>query len=274
MTVNNIEEQLLKLIGNAIQRQIVNLHTAIPGIIDSFDPATLTASVQVAIKRQLSDGGTETIEVLPKVPVVYPRSDGFSFYYPIKSGDTVQLIFNERGLDNFKLGSGSVEEPSKVPRFHSYMDAVAIPSLVPFNKGLTNFNLFRRSDTASFIAHAGGFLGIDSDGKIYLGKEDGTENEPLVLGDVLLSALGDLYDKFANLMDNAINAFNAISTGPVGIGNLGAPVPTDAALATTLANISTAITTLKTQTNADKAKYVTAPATNIVSQIAFTERGP
>ena len=272
--MKDYELQISRLVNNVINRRLVDLHTALPGIVEKFDPLTLTADIQIAIKRQTTDGEEEEIAVLPSIPIVYPRTESFSFFYPLEAGDTVQLIFNERALDNFKFGSkGDIASPSSVPRFHNYMDAVAIPSIVPFSEGVTNFNLFRRQSTSAFIAHAGGFMGIDSTGKIYLGKEDGTENEPLVLGTVLTSAMGDLYDKVSTLLAKVDAGFTKLAAGPIALGNLGAPAPTYPTLAADLTAISVELAALDGEIAADKTKYVTAPATNIVSQIAFTERG-
>ncbi len=88
-----------------------------------------------------------------------------------------------------------------------------------------------------------------SEEKIIIGKgttADGADpEEPLVLGEVLKSFLGDLFDEI----------LNAPQIGQCAVG----PVMLDPTLRTNL-------TTMK-QT------YITDAATNILSQIAFTERG-
>jgi hypothetical protein len=100
---------------------------------------------------------------------------------------------------------------------------------------------------------------LTSNTRINIGKGGTTEEaEPLVLGGVLLEALGTLYDRLEALLDKLI-------AGPVGMGNLGNPVPTYPQLITDL-------TALKADVVADKSSYIDTPNSNIVSQIAFTER--
>ncbi|ALD79410.1 Phage-related protein [Citrobacter portucalensis] len=56
------------------------LRVAMPGIIQSFDPDTVTCTVQPAIYGQKvgEDGKatSEAIPILPDVPVVFPRGGG------------------------------------------------------------------------------------------------------------------------------------------------------------------------------------------------------
>ncbi len=96
-------------------------------------------------------------------------------------------------------------------------------------------------------ARAGKKMYLGSDTKVSIGRLDKEGSQPLVLGTAMLSALTDI-----------LNAF--ISVGTVGISSPGGgPVPINPALVTALGNALS--------------KYVTTPSTNVVSQIAFTERG-
>lgn len=89
-------------------------------------------------------------------------------------------------------------------------------------------------------------LYISSDTKISIGKNTLIDaSEPLVLGDVLKSCLGDLLDAF----------LDAPSIGTSAVG----PVFLDPGIRVLLTLI--------------KSVYLTSPTTNIVSQIAYTERG-
>lgn len=100
---------------------------------------------------------------------------------------------------------------------------------------------------------------LSSDTKVLIGKGGILDpSEPLVLGNVMKEALGYIFDEIAAFMDKII-------TGPVGLGNLGNPVPTDPALVI-------ALTAQKTAFLLKKEQYVNTAVTNIVSQIAFTER--
>jgi hypothetical protein len=86
---------------------------------------------------------------------------------------------------------------------------------------------------------------IGSDTKVGLGRIDIDPTEPAVLGNVMLSAMSDLLDCF----------LNAPELGQCGVG----PVTLDPGVITLL--------------NQWKAKYVTAPATNVVSTMVFVDRG-
>jgi len=108
-------------------------------------------------------------------------------------------------------------------------------------------------------SRAGRKLSLSSDTRVNIGR--GTlieESEPLVLGTVLLDAL----DSF---MANIKQGFTDIKTGPIGIGNLGFTISTHPTLVVKLALI-------EAQMVLDVSEFLSFPITNIVSQIAFTER--
>ncbi|HBC8135991.1 TPA: hypothetical protein KE125_002059 [Escherichia coli] len=105
-----------------------SLRVALPGIIQSFDPVTVTCTVQPAIYGQrLGDDGalvSEEIPILPDVPVVFPRGGGCTLTFPVKAGDECLLVFSDRCID-FWWQSGGVQEPVD-PRQHDLSDAFAI----------------------------------------------------------------------------------------------------------------------------------------------------
>jgi hypothetical protein len=118
-----------------------------------------------------------------------------------------------------------------------------------------------RAETMDVLrAVPGRKLSVSSDTMVLIGSGGTTEeNEPIVLGLVLKEALGKIYDKISDILDKIIN-------GPLGVDSIGGTVVTNPALATNL-------TTIKTQWEADKTQYVDTATTDILSQIAFTERG-
>ncbi|HHI0811468.1 TPA: Gp138 family membrane-puncturing spike protein [Escherichia coli] len=105
-----------------------SLRVALPGIIQSFDPETVTCTVQPAIYGQrLGDDGalvSEEMPILPDVPVVFPRGGGCTLTFPVKPGDECLLVFSDRCID-FWWQSGGVQEPVD-PRQHDLSDAFAI----------------------------------------------------------------------------------------------------------------------------------------------------
>lgn len=117
--------------ANAILKDV---HTALPGIVVSFDPETQLAEVQPAIKRvfreETEDGEILTDVALPvliNVPVVFPRGGGYSLTFPVAAGDECLLVFSERSIDNWHE-FGGVRKPT-AKRFHDLSDALAVVGL-------------------------------------------------------------------------------------------------------------------------------------------------
>lgn len=104
------------------------LRVAMPGIIQSFDPDTVTAVVQPAIRSvQKNDDGTTTTSDYPLlvgVPVIFPRGGGCSLTFPVNEGDECLLIFSDRCID-FWWQSGGIQEPGD-ERMHELSDAFCI----------------------------------------------------------------------------------------------------------------------------------------------------
>lgn len=108
----------------AIQRRMIDVHTAIPGIIDSYDAAAQTVKVQPAIKRLLVDGTQVNLPVCVDVPVIFAGTGDFWFTFPIEPGDECLLLFSERAID-FWWQNGSVQPPSEF-RMHDLSDGFAL----------------------------------------------------------------------------------------------------------------------------------------------------
>ena len=122
-----------------LERELVNkYHTAMPGIVAEYDPATKRARVNPAMAMVLeplpnpspatSNGrGPRTIDraLILDVPVLHPSGGGYVVHLPIAAGDPVMLLFSERGITAFKQ-----TYTRAVPDMGSLMserDAVAIP---------------------------------------------------------------------------------------------------------------------------------------------------
>ena len=123
--------ELFDFVNLAIQARESDLRVAMPGIIMEYDTKTHHASVQPAIKRKLSNR-KETFKypVLSHVPVIHPRSATAIIKVPIKVGDSVLLVFCDRGLRNWITSDGDYKDPSD-NRMHSINDAFAIPGGYP-----------------------------------------------------------------------------------------------------------------------------------------------
>ena len=105
------------------------LHTAMPGLIDTFDAASRRARVRPALQLVTAEG--EALERSPalNVPVLFPSGGGFSVLVPLSAGDPVWMMFSERGLSAFKR-TFDLAIPD-VTRFFDESDAVVLAGFGP-----------------------------------------------------------------------------------------------------------------------------------------------
>ena len=99
--VNKLSELLIQ----ALDGRQSTIWTAMPGIVQSFDPVKMTCSVQVSIQlnRRMPNGEWQpiTIPVIDDCPVLFPGGGGFTFTTPIATGDEALLIFASRCIDQW-----------------------------------------------------------------------------------------------------------------------------------------------------------------------------
>lgn len=138
------------------------MRVALPGIIQSFDPESLTAVVQPAIRyiERDNDGNKSTKDypLLVDVPVVFPRGGGCTLTFPVKEGDECLVIFADRCID-FWWQSGGIQEPVD-GRMHDLSDAFCIvgpQSQAKKIRGIsTTAAQLRTDDGSAFIELAAG----------------------------------------------------------------------------------------------------------------------
>ena len=111
-----------------IKAEQLEQHTALPGEIQSYEAATQTAQVRIAIDP-VKSGETVPYPILDGIPVCFPRSNGYGVTFPLAKGDSVLLVFNERNTDLWRA-TGAGQPPSDARRFN-INDAVAIPGYFP-----------------------------------------------------------------------------------------------------------------------------------------------
>lgn len=196
---------LASVIKKAIAERLKEIHTTMPGIVETFDPVAQTASVQPAIKRifKTNDGEKEiltpaALPILINVPVIFPRGGGFSLTFPVAKGDECRLDFCERSIDNWHQ-FGGIKNPG-AKRFHSLSDATAtvglssLPNKIP-NYDDANVQLKKDDGTVEFTLFADGNARLKADVKVTLESPDVecTSNLKVlgnleVIGDSTLSA--------------------------------------------------------------------------------------
>ena len=106
-----------------------NIRTAVPGIVRAYDATTMRARVQPALRAIVSqpDGTDEAMDraSIMDVPVTWIGAGGFVSHMPLTAGDTVWLMFSERGIAEFKRTLGMADPPPMV--MFQARDAVALP---------------------------------------------------------------------------------------------------------------------------------------------------
>lgn len=122
-----------QVIKDAIDARLLDVHTAMPGIVDSYDPSTGLASVAPALKRVYLNDVAVDLPVIKRVPVLMPRAAGGTAYVsmPLQQGDAVTLIFSERSLDVWKSTTGGSTVDPGDPRKHHLADAYCFPGGYP-----------------------------------------------------------------------------------------------------------------------------------------------
>lgn len=120
-------QEMAQEVENTAKAAIDGVHTALPGIVASFDPSRCTASVRPQGKMSTSDGGLVEYPTLTGVPVAFPCSESgdAGFAFPVRAGDSCIVIISEVELDKWRTGAD--------PKGHLKFDltsAMCVPGLL------------------------------------------------------------------------------------------------------------------------------------------------
>lgn len=112
----------------AVASALAAVWTALPGIIEAYDPSHQTATVQPAVQGQVTaPDGTVTLLSLPvitDVPIMFSSGGGVTLTFPVTKGDECLIVFASRGIDAWHA-LGGVQQPTAA-RKHNLSDAFAI----------------------------------------------------------------------------------------------------------------------------------------------------
>lgn len=152
-----------------VEGTMVDTHTAIPGIIESFSAAKQTAVVRPVVQKFFRGKGFVEIKQIQDVPVHFPRGGGFVLTFPVAKGDECLLVFSERAIDNW-FEKGGVQPPSD-SRMHSLSDGFAFVGVSSLTRVVSNFNasaveLRSLNGAAKVQIGSGGAISIESPGDI------------------------------------------------------------------------------------------------------------
>lgn len=192
-----------EVVQTAIDSTMLETHTALPGVVQSFDATTQLADVQVTIRRTLA-GEPVNLPLLASVPVRFLRCGSFTITLPLVQGDHVLLIFSERSIDTW-LTSGEISSPADVRR-HSLSDAFAIPMMYPQTDVISDFddtNLqIRKTDGSSSIT-------ITEGGEIHLNGDSDTI--------IAFTPMDTLWQYFAALYNGHVHPGVQTGTGSTAV---------------------------------------------------------
>jgi hypothetical protein len=141
------------------------LFTAMPAIIESFDPSKETCEATCTIQAKVTGkDGTAQWVTLPKlvdVPVVFPSGGGYSLTFPVDAGDEALIVFASRCIDNWWL-AGGVQTQADL-RMHDLSDGFAFVGIRSqprvLNNGVkTTAAQLRSDDGSTFVEVADGNL--------------------------------------------------------------------------------------------------------------------
>ncbi|CVA06125.1 Gp138 family membrane-puncturing spike protein [Serratia marcescens] len=208
-----------------------NLRVALPGIIQSFDPETVTCVVQPAVKGYESDDAGKksslSLPLLVDIPVIFPRGGGVTLTFPVKAGDECLLVFADRCID-FWWQNGGIQEPVD-GRMHDLSDAFAIvgpQSQAQKISGIsTRAAQLRTDDGAAFIeldpgSHA---VSITTPGKLTASAQGGTEiNSPEIVLNGNVTINGNLSQGMGDgggtaTMLGPVNVTNDVKAGGISL---------------------------------------------------------
>lgn len=131
--------------------------TAGIGIIQSFNPATRTVTIQPAIRARVQDEAGEftwvQLPILLDCPVYFPSGGGCTLTFPIKAGDECIYVISSRCIDGWYQSGGVQNQPDL--RMHDLSDAIAFVGLNSTPKVIGSISTtkvqLRSDDGSAFI---------------------------------------------------------------------------------------------------------------------------
>lgn len=162
METNKETPTMVEILRNAVKSYLIDLHTAMPGVVVSYDRTSQLAVVEPALRRTLVSGEVVELPKIYNVPVQFPHAGDTFIHFDLKSGDNVLLIFSERSIDKWVAKSGKTTPQER--RMHSINDCFAIPSVKAKPDAFTP----KGQDGSIEITNKNSHLEITSSGKFIL----------------------------------------------------------------------------------------------------------
>jgi hypothetical protein len=144
-TLQNAAKPGLRDLQNAHSLEIrKQVNCARIGIIQSFDPANATATVQIAQQQvaAVSPTGVQTLTKFPpliSVPVFLLSGGPIIATFPIAPGDECLVVFNDREIDNWLLAGGDETVPT-TQRVHDLADGMCFVGFRSYPRSIGGYS--------------------------------------------------------------------------------------------------------------------------------------
>ena len=99
-------QEFVQAVHDSVKKGLDGVHTAMPGEIVAYDPATGLATVKPAMKFKKPDGTTIDFPQITGVPVLFQQGagQGATVAFPVKAGDGCLIVVGEQSLDYWMYG--------------------------------------------------------------------------------------------------------------------------------------------------------------------------
>ena len=123
---------LEKILTNFMESYLATCYVCMPAIVVGVkDGEEARVDVKMVINRQYKDGSELEYATIPSVPCIQMSTKSSSVTMPVSIGDGVLLMFSQKDMEKFKLGSNTPHTPN-TNRWMDMNDAVAFYGLCPF----------------------------------------------------------------------------------------------------------------------------------------------
>jgi hypothetical protein len=213
----SITPEQAEIISEAIESRLIDVHTFLPGKVQSYNHNKRTAEVELQIKRTLpkEDGTfvTEDLPILINVLVGQIQAGGFLISLPIKAGDTGKVFFSEASIDQWR-SLNTVTSPGDVGRF-TLTGAVFSPDLVAdVNKTVSghadNLVIGLDNDNGQIHVTPSGSILLGADATKAVARVDDEVEITFAVNEFMLSAQAPVYNTVPLTFKGKINAGSSI----------------------------------------------------------------
>ena len=160
-------------INTALDGRQAQIWTCLPGIIQSFDAAKMTCSVQPTIQGQFRNQQgvwqNQTLPLCTDCPVQFPGGGGFLMTFPLAAGDEVLIHFSSRCIDGW-WQAGQIS-PQAQFRMHDLSDGFVSPKVyslpkIPGGVSTTSAQMRTLDGTSYMELAAGGVINLVAPGGV------------------------------------------------------------------------------------------------------------